>query len=183
MFVHLLLTANWADGECKGVPLKRGQRLVTLKELAAETGLSVQNVRTALKHLELTRELTTELTTNQHKITVEKYEFYQGGQQETNNESNNDTNNSTNYIRIIKNTKNIKKVSVSNKYIYKYYGYRQNVALTDKQYAHLLSTYRNTEILIHKVSSIISQSDYPDSTHYKLCCKVGDEDGYREVKQ
>ena len=58
LFLHCLIRANWKDGSWRGIKYKRGQFITSLRTLSKETGLSIQNVRTAIKHLELTGELT-----------------------------------------------------------------------------------------------------------------------------
>lgn len=94
VFMELLLTANFADGRFLGIEVKRGQLLKSVKVLAAETGLSYQQTRTALKHLESTGELTSKSHGKYTLFTVINYEFYQtdneeatSGQQPINNQS------------------------------------------------------------------------------------------------
>lgn len=81
VFINLLLTANNEIKEWRGITVNRGQRLATQEELCKETGLTRQNLRTALKHLVLTKELTINLTNNQPRnfglYTVLKYDDYQ----------------------------------------------------------------------------------------------------------
>lgn len=81
LFIHCLLRANWKSGSWKGIPYNRGQFITSLNTLAAETGLSVKMVRTALSHLIMTGEVTSE---GQGKgkaqyriITVLNYDSYQ----------------------------------------------------------------------------------------------------------
>lgn len=57
IFIHLLLTANWTEQKWQGIQIKRGQRVTSLEHLANETGLSIQQVRTALKKLQKTRRI------------------------------------------------------------------------------------------------------------------------------
>lgn len=77
LFVHLLLRANWKPGRFMGVDIERGSLATSLQNLSAETGLSLQNIRTSLKKLKTTGEL----TVNQHPkfsvITIKNYAFYQ----------------------------------------------------------------------------------------------------------
>ena len=54
VFVHLLLLAAHKPHEVDGITLEAGQVLISLRKLATLTGLSFQNVRTALAHLQLT---------------------------------------------------------------------------------------------------------------------------------
>lgn len=58
LFTHLLLTCNWQEKKWHGYLIKPGQRVVSLKKLSEETGLSLQAVRTAISHMESTGELT-----------------------------------------------------------------------------------------------------------------------------
>lgn len=77
LFIHLLLVANWRPERWQGVLVGRGQRATSYSSLASETGLSVQNVRTSLKRLVLTGEIT---CVPHHKFTVisiNNYEKYQ----------------------------------------------------------------------------------------------------------
>ena len=77
LFLHLLLTANFADTRFMGKKIKRGQIVTSLASLAEETGLSVQNVKTSLKHLISTNEVTNVSTSQYRIITVVKYDEYQ----------------------------------------------------------------------------------------------------------
>ncbi|MBR2587533.1 hypothetical protein IKE71_04160 [Candidatus Saccharibacteria bacterium] len=88
VFLHLLIMANHSPGRWQGIKIDRGQHLTSIKKLAEETGLSSQNVRTALNHLKSTHELTITPTKRYTLITVEKYEKYQGDDSGANKVSN-----------------------------------------------------------------------------------------------
>ena len=60
LFIHLLLSANFTDTRFMGKKIRRGQIVTSLHSLANETGLTVQEVKTALKHLISTNEITNE---------------------------------------------------------------------------------------------------------------------------
>lgn len=77
LFIHCLLKANWKDGRFEGKEIKRGSFVTSLEKLSKETGLSVRQVRTALNHLFLTGELTSEATSKYRVITVVNYNQYQ----------------------------------------------------------------------------------------------------------
>ena len=77
LFIHLLLTANFMDTRFQGKKIKRGQVVTSLSSLAEETGMSIQNVKTALKHLISTNEVTNKSTDKYRVITVVKYDEYQ----------------------------------------------------------------------------------------------------------
>ena len=95
VFLHLLLTANYADKNWKGIEIKRGQKITSIKNLAKETNLSIQEVRTSLKRLKSTREITIETTNKYTLITVEKYNDYQDDGFKINKQNNNPPNNRT----------------------------------------------------------------------------------------
>ena len=61
VFVHLLSTVNWKDEKWMGTTIKRGQRACSLHTLAAETGLSEKQIRTATNHLKTTGEVASEI--------------------------------------------------------------------------------------------------------------------------
>ena len=86
LFLHLLLTANFTDTRFLGKKIKRGQLVTSLASMAEETGLSVQNVKTALKHLISTNEITNVSTQNYRIITVVKYDEYQSLTNEVTND-------------------------------------------------------------------------------------------------
>ena len=91
LFLHLLLVANRFPSEWRGIKVNQGQRLTSLSKLAKETGLSVQQTRTAISHLKLTGEITSESTNGYTLITVENYTKYQGGGFEPTSEPTNDS--------------------------------------------------------------------------------------------
>ena len=122
LFIHFLLEAEWVGDN-------RGQIITTESDLEKETGLSRQQIRTAIKHLQATKEitkqvtngLTNKVTDKKTVITIENYSFYQGEDVEPNQEanqqeefnltndqptSNQSTINIKNYEEVIKNIKN-----------------------------------------------------------------------------
>lgn len=58
LFLHCLLKANWKDGEFKGIVIKRGQFATSIPKLQVELELTSNEVRTAIKHLKSTGEIT-----------------------------------------------------------------------------------------------------------------------------
>lgn len=85
IFTHLILTANWEPKKWKGVPVKRGQKITSIQHMAEETGLTEQSVRTAIKKLKLTGELTTEATNRYTLVTLINYDFYQDKEKQSTN--------------------------------------------------------------------------------------------------
>ena len=77
IFLHLILTANYEDREFEDIVIKRGQRVASIRSLAAESGLTEKNVRTAIKHLKATGEVASLPTPKYTVFTVVNYEKYQ----------------------------------------------------------------------------------------------------------
>lgn len=92
LFIHLLLTANHKEKKWKGQTILRGQKLTSLEHLAEETSLSVQQVRTSLKKLKSTNEITIKSTSKNTLITIEKYSSYQDKDDEDNKQNNTQNN-------------------------------------------------------------------------------------------
>ena len=77
LFIHLLLNANFVDGKFEGRLIKRGQLVTSLPSLSVETGLTIQQIRTALSHLKSTGEITDSTCNRYRIITISKYDEYQ----------------------------------------------------------------------------------------------------------
>ena len=84
VFLHLLLLANYGEREFLGHKIKPGQCVISYGKLAKELGLTVQNVRTALKNLESSQEINRQVTSKFQLVTIEKWAFYQGDGEEPN---------------------------------------------------------------------------------------------------
>ncbi len=93
VFFHLIFTANYKDLSFKGLTIKRGQKVVSLKNLANEINISVQQLRTTLTKLKSTNEITSKSTNGYTIITLENYELYQGQEKESNKQNNKENNN------------------------------------------------------------------------------------------
>lgn len=77
LFIHMLLKANWKDGFSLGIEIKRGSFVSSLAKLSEETNLSVREIRTAIKHLESTGEVTSKKYNKFSVFTVNNYCSYQ----------------------------------------------------------------------------------------------------------
>lgn len=84
VFIHLIFKAQWEDKYVDGILLKRGQVKTTWKEIASELKIldkrnqpARQPVRTALKNLKSTNDITTKKTNKGTIITINNYNKYQ----------------------------------------------------------------------------------------------------------
>ena len=116
VFIHCLLKANWKDGKFEGKVIKRGSFVTGRKKLAEELELSEQQVRTALKHLISTNEITISTTNKYSVITIVNYELYQQVNQQTNQQLTNNQPTTNQQLTTIEEYKNnrIKDNSVCN---------------------------------------------------------------------
>lgn len=88
LFIHCLLKANWKDGKFEGKEVKRGSFVTSLDKLKTETGLSIQQIRTALDKLQSTGEITSKSYSKYRIITVINYEQYQADNKQNNKQDN-----------------------------------------------------------------------------------------------
>lgn len=86
LFIHCLLKANWKDGKFEGVEIKRGSFATSLQTLVKELGMSKQEIRTAIKHLISTHEITQTSYSKFTVFTIENYNLYQESNTNVNNQ-------------------------------------------------------------------------------------------------
>jgi hypothetical protein len=77
LFIHLLLTVNHEDVKWRGLIIKRGQRVSSIAKLAMECGISAQSVRTSIKRLKSTCDLTQESHSDFSLFELKNYNDYQ----------------------------------------------------------------------------------------------------------
>ena len=192
LFLHCLLRANWKSGSWKGIQYERGQFITSLNTLATETGLSIKMVRTALSHLIMTGEVTSE---GQGKgkaqyriITVLNYDSYQitGKQKASKGQDAGKAGaNKGQEYKNIKNSKEDKEESVEPELapakIHRHKtGKYENVYLSNDEAAKLMKEYG--EVLVSATIESLSEymkthkTNYQDDGHYALICKWIRED-------
>jgi hypothetical protein len=86
LFLHLLLKANHKEKRFKGIELKVGSIVSSRDLLARETGLSSQQIRTALNKLISTNEITSKTSSQGTILQIVSYEKYQVSTSEITNE-------------------------------------------------------------------------------------------------
>lgn len=117
IFIHLLFSANHKDSKWEGIDVKRGQMITGRKSLSRDLNFSEQTVRTCIKRLKSTNEITIKSTNKYSIITICKYDDYQIKESDTNQQNNQQFNQqltsnqpATNQqLTTNKNEKNIKK--------------------------------------------------------------------------
>jgi hypothetical protein len=86
LFLHLILKANHKEKRFKGIELKVGSIVTSRDLLARETGLTSQQIRTALTKLISTNEITNVTSSQGTIIQIVNYEKYQVPTNEITNE-------------------------------------------------------------------------------------------------
>lgn len=183
LFIHCLLRANFKDEKWHGMLIERGQFVTSLPKLSSETGLTIMQVRTALKSLKSTKEITCKTTNRNSIITVKNYNLYQHNNMLFNSQITNkqQTDNSQittnkNDIRMNKN-ENILLLheNFSEKFLneFKFWGEYSNVCLSDKQKSKLLGIVMNEKILNELINDLsknieTKKEDFIDEKHPNL---------------
>lgn len=76
VFLHLLLTANYADAKWHGVTIKRGERVVSLQGLSDEIGIPKSTLRDILGRLEASGDIVRTSHSKFTLITLKDYSKY-----------------------------------------------------------------------------------------------------------
>ena len=117
LYEHLIYKANYEDNKTRNILVKSGQRMTSLDSLVHETGLSRQQIRTALSNLESTHDITQQVTHHYRIITICNYETYQLEKDSSNTSINTPTNRqSTHQLTPIKEVKKDKNNKILQKH-------------------------------------------------------------------
>jgi len=114
LFMHLLLNANHSGNKFMGKSVPAGSLIIGRKSLSGETGLSEQQIRTAINKLKSTNEITIKATNKFSICTIVKWADYQYNQpakpQQNNQRITNNQPTSNQQVTTIKECKNVKNV-------------------------------------------------------------------------
>lgn len=77
LFTHCLIKANLENQMFQGKEIKAGSFVTSLKNLAYETGLTISQVRTAIRKLEMTHSIAIKSHRSNSVITINNWEQYQ----------------------------------------------------------------------------------------------------------
>lgn len=93
LFIYLLLKASCADKQWQGITVKRGQLVTSNATIRQDLRLSEQQIRTCIKRLISTGEITYKSTNRYVVITICNYDKYQEAGNPINEQNNEQTNN------------------------------------------------------------------------------------------
>ena len=191
VFIHLLLTANYAPCPWKGEMLEEGQVVIGIKKLGSELGFSPQQVRTALNKLKSTNEITTKSTNKYTVVTIVNWRDYQSDDRSDNNQNNTQSNKRTtneqqtnnNQITFnqqqYKNKKNIenKKNNKKREGTLRPHGFFENVFLTDSELDELQKRYPEFyEAKIERLSRYLESTGKTYRNHFSTLIEWLEED-------
>ena len=77
IYVHLILSANIDNVIWHGIEIPRGSLISSYAKIAKRTGLSIQQTRTAISHLETTGEITRSAHSKFTVFTLNNYDKFQ----------------------------------------------------------------------------------------------------------
>ena len=164
VFMHLLLTANRKDHPYQGDVIRRGEVMASREYLAKSTGLSVQNVRTAINNLKSTGEITQRKIGKTSVFTIVSFSKWQGANPMFNHEITTNqpcSNHELTSLRYCNIEKNERLEECEEKHPH---GRFNNVFITDSEYALFCSEYPLTsEDIINELSAKI----LTDENRYK----------------
>jgi hypothetical protein len=138
LFMYLTLKANHKDGQWQGIDIKKGQFVTSFGKISADTGISLQTIRTLLKKFEKTNEINIQTTNKYSVITICKYECYQQETDETNEQLTNKQQTTNNQLTTNKNNKNNKEINIYRSFA--------NLQLTFEQFEQLNKDFSKQQI-------------------------------------
>ena len=142
LFLHCLLSANYIDKNWRGIIIPRGSFLTGRLELAQALNLTERQIRTSLKKLKSTNEVTIKSTSQYSIITVVSWDCYQKNDQQ--NDQRVTSKRPTSDQQVTTTNKDNKGINIeeetATEILKNWYGSEfRNVHLTDKEYQKLLA--------------------------------------------
>ena len=125
LFIHCLLKANHKDNKWQGIVIERGSFITSIENLAFETGLSGQQIRTALNKLKSTGEITSKTTNRYSVISIKNWDMFQVDNKQDNKQITNKQQTDNKQITTNNNDKNEENEKES-KYVIEYLNQQTN---------------------------------------------------------
>ncbi len=108
LFIHCLIKANHIEKKWQGITIPRGSFVSSVSKLSEELDFSVQQIRTAIKHLNSTNELTSTSTSKYTLFTVLNYDKYQQSNEQSNKQLTNEQQTTNKQLTTTNNIKHYK---------------------------------------------------------------------------
>lgn len=185
VFLHLLFLAQYETCFFRGIKLEIGQAVTSIREISVQTGISMQSVRTAIKHLKSTQEIT-QCTHGKFSVfTIQNYAEYQGDNTASNKQvtqSQHTANTEVTQTLILRNQevkKSRKEKDIPYGISKKKYGEFDNVLLDGQEHAKLVDSLGDigaTEY-IERLSAYLAQTGHRYKSHYATLLNWWRKDG------
>lgn len=196
-FLHILLTANYKETNYKGINLKPGQLVTTIRQLSEETGQTERQTRRALGKLKRSNEVSIKGSNKFSVITVENWAKYQSldddevkqtVKQKVNQRSNKGQTNGQTNGQHKKNIKNKEYKNIINKGVYyiansdekNCYGKYNNVLLTPTEYEEVFDL--DNGLTLDRFSERLHTRGYKYDDHYQAILSWYAEDKNKQIK-
>lgn len=158
LFIYCLLKANHESKTWQGIVIERGQLITSLPMLAQNTGLSIQNVRTSLKRLKSTGNLTDKTYSKYRLISITNYDSYQSSNSQANSHLTGIQQASNRHLTANKNEKNYKnekKEYIMFEEFWNLYNNKKNKDKCLKKYEKLIQTGTNHQEVMDGVKKYL----------------------------
>lgn len=185
VFLHLLFLAQYETCFFRGIKLEIGQAVTSIREISVQTGISMQSVRTAIKHLKSTQEIT-QCTHGKFSVfTIQNYAEYQGDNTASNKQvtqSQHTANTEVTQTLILRNQE-IKKSRKEKDIPYgiskKKYGEFENVLLDGQEHGKLVDSLGDIGAAeyIERLSAYLAQTGHRYKSHYATLLNWWRKDG------
>lgn len=185
VFLHLLFLAQYETCFFRGIKLEIGQAVTSIREISAQTGISMQSVRTAIKHLKSTQEIT-QCTHGKFSVfTIQNYTEYQGDNTTSNKQvtqSQHTANTEVTQTLILRNQevkKSRKEKDIPYGISKKKYGEFENVLLDGQEHGKLVDSLGDIGAAeyIERLSAYLAQTGHRYKSHYATLLNWWRKDG------
>lgn len=185
VFLHLLFLAQYETCFFRGIKLEIGQAVTSIREISVQTGISMQSVRTAIKHLKSTQEIT-QCTHGKFSVfTIQNYAEYQGDNTASNKQvtqSQHTANTEVTQTLILRNQevkKSRKEKDIPYGISKKKYGEFENVLLDGQEHGKLVDSLGDIGAAeyIERLSSYLAQTGKRYPNHYATLLNWWRRDG------
>ena len=185
VFLHLLFLAQYETCFFRGIKLEIGQAVTSIREISVQTGISMQSVRTAIKHLKSTQEIT-QCTHGKFSVfTIQNYVEYQGDNTASNKQvtqSQHTANTEVTQTLILRNQevkKSRKEKDIPYGISKKKYGEFENVLLDGQEHGKLVDSLGDIGAAeyIERLSAYLAQTGHRYKSHYATLLNWWRKDG------
>lgn len=185
VFLHLLFLAQYETCFFRGIKLEIGQAVTSIREISAQTGISMQSVRTAIKHLKSTQEIT-QCTHGKFSVfTIQNYAEHQGDNTTSNKQvtqSQHTANTEVTQTLILRNQevkKSRKEKDIPYGISKKKYGEFENVLLDGQEHGKLVDSLGDIGAAeyIERLSAYLAQTGHRYKSHYATLLNWWRKDG------